>query len=63
MPATVAANRLSSETRAYDVLPDGRFVGLLSTSEADAPGSPNSAMQIRVVLNWFAELRRKVPSK
>jgi Tol biopolymer transport system component len=62
LAASVTGNRLSSQTRAYDVLPDGRLVGLISASDADAPGSANSAAQIRVVVNWFEELKRRVPA-
>src|SRR5205814_2610915 len=29
LPARVTANRLSIEERAFDILPDGRFVGLV----------------------------------
>jgi Tol biopolymer transport system component len=42
--------------RPYDVLPDGRLIGI---GVADpAPGGP----QIHVVLNWFDELRRLAPA-
>jgi len=61
LPARVTADRIGSEMRAYDILPDGRFIGLVNTSEADslrAAGAP----EIRVVLNWFEELKRRVPT-
>jgi hypothetical protein len=52
---------LSIDVRAFDVLPDGRFVGLVSSGDAD----PSSVLapQIRVVLNWFEELKARVPSR
>jgi Tol biopolymer transport system component len=62
LPATVMANRTSVETRAYDVLPDGKFVGVVSSSELDSLGAV-AAPQIRVVLNWFDELKARVPTK
>jgi eukaryotic-like serine/threonine-protein kinase len=41
----------------YDVAPDGqRFLMLKATEQAQAP------TQINVVLNWFEELKRRVPS-
>jgi hypothetical protein len=41
----------------YDVFPDGqRFLMLKATEQAQAPD------QINVVLNWFEELKRRVPS-
>ncbi|MGH9254983.1 MAG: protein kinase domain-containing protein [Vicinamibacterales bacterium] len=42
---------------AYDVSPDGqRFLMVKETGQTTAP------VQIRLVLNWFEELRRKVPA-
>jgi eukaryotic-like serine/threonine-protein kinase len=61
LPARVTGDRTSSLYRAYDVLPDGRFVGLVNAGlSTDAPsGRPG---EIRVVLNWFEELKQRVPS-
>jgi hypothetical protein len=61
LPAIVTANRTSAETRAYDILPDGRFIGVVPASEPDSSGAP--AAQFRVVLNWTEELKRLVPTK
>jgi hypothetical protein len=64
----VTANRISSERRAFDILPDGRFVGVVSDEpEGEATqsrfalttGAPGAEM--RVVLNWFEELKARVP--
>jgi Tol biopolymer transport system component len=50
-----------AQPRAYDILPDGRFVGLIDASDPD--GSPaNGTSEIRVVLNWFEELKARVQS-
>jgi hypothetical protein len=49
-----------SVRRAFDITPGGRFVGLtdVERTESGAPMAP----QIQVVLNWFEELRARVPS-
>jgi hypothetical protein len=45
------------QTDDYDVSPDGqRFLMLKPSEQAGAP------TQINVVLNWFEELKRRVPS-
>ncbi|MDP2321980.1 MAG: protein kinase [Acidobacteriota bacterium] len=57
-PATVTGDRLSPQVRAWDVLPDGRLIGITPASD----GSPRrSFSEIRVVLNWFDELRQRMP--
>jgi hypothetical protein len=48
-----------TQPRAYDVLPDGRFVGLIDASEPDG-SLTNGTPEIRVVLNWFEELKARV---
>ena len=58
-PFRINANNLNSQTRAFDVLPDGRFVGLIDASEPDG-GVANGTYEIRVVLNWFEELKARV---
>jgi serine/threonine-protein kinase len=62
LPARVTANRLSGEPRAYDILPDGRFVGLVSGSEPQQTDDATTS-QIRVVVNWFEELNARVPAR
>jgi hypothetical protein len=49
-----------AEWRGYDVLPDGRFITLLPTDDASNGGAPS---EMRIVLNWFEELKRLVPAK
>jgi hypothetical protein len=49
------------QTRPFDVLPDGRFVGVAVAGQNQG-GLPSQG-EIRVVLNWFDELRRLVPAK
>ena len=50
--------------RTFDIMPDGRIVGLVTTGQSQN-GSPVQAQlqQIQVVLNWFEELKSKVPTK
>ncbi len=48
--------------RAYDILPDGRFVGLVEPSETgSSPGAASA--QVRIVLNWTEELKQRVPTR
>ena len=49
---------LSLDVRGYDVLPDGRIVSVSSASTGTTV-----PLEIRVVLNWFEELKRIAPSK
>ena len=42
----------------YHIMPDGRILGLVSA--ADDAGMP-AVSEIRVVLNWFEELKAKLP--
>ena len=48
------------DARGYDVFPDGRVVSL-SPLIGSSPAAPQG--EIRVVLNWFEELKRLVPVK
>jgi len=58
IPATVTGARVSSMNRTYDVMPDGRFVGVVNASETqDSP-----RLEIRVVLNWLEELKQRLPA-
>jgi Tol biopolymer transport system component len=43
--------------RPYDILPDGRIVAVAPAGQSGGPG----ATEIRVVVNWFEELKAKVP--
>jgi hypothetical protein len=43
----------------YDITPDGKFVGLVSAGQTEhVLGSLN---EMHVVLNWFEELKARVP--
>ena len=51
-----------SDVRNYDITPAGKFVALVDPREAGASGTP-AAPEIQVVLNWFEELKQRVPTK
>ena len=58
----VFVERGPSIERPYDVMPDGRFLAVVPAGQSTASGAP-AAPQIQVVLNWFEELKRRVPTK
>jgi len=48
-------------TRPYDITPDGqRFLMVFPAAQADSVAEP-SGEQINIVLNWFEELKERVP--
>jgi dipeptidyl aminopeptidase/acylaminoacyl peptidase len=49
------------DSRSFDIMPDGRIVGI-GTVWQNQTDSPESS-PMRVVLNWFEELKRLVPTK
>jgi len=58
-PVAIRHERLSTETRDFDLMPDGR---LLLTTPGDESGKGlDTSPQIRIVLNWFEELKRLTP--
>ena len=58
LPARVTAARTSNEPRAFDILPDGRFIGLIGSGSDSL-----AAIELRLVLNWFEELKQRAPVK
>jgi hypothetical protein len=45
--------------RTFDITPDGKFVGVITSGSSQTQaGAPP---QIQVVLNWFEELKTRVP--
>jgi hypothetical protein len=49
---------LNTGLRNYDITPDGqRFLVVTQADETDLSARP----QINIVLNWFSELRERVP--
>jgi Tol biopolymer transport system component len=61
LPMAVRHDRVSTDVRDYDLLRDGR---LLITLPGDDQSSPvDVSSQMRVVLNWFEELKQRLPVK
>jgi eukaryotic-like serine/threonine-protein kinase len=59
LPIAARHDRVSTDVRDFDLLPDGR---LLITLPADEQSSSGDVVpQFRIVLNWFGELKQKVP--
>ena len=49
-----------TSVRTYDILPDGKhFIGVVPAGQARS--GPASAPQIQVVLNWFEDVKQRVP--
>jgi eukaryotic-like serine/threonine-protein kinase len=48
--------------RQFDLMPDGRFIGLAVPGQAETSTGP-AAPEVRIVLNWFEELKQRVPIK
>jgi hypothetical protein len=46
------------ESAFYDVAPDGRRFLMLKAAPATQSGTPS---ELHVVVNWFEDLRRRVP--
>ena len=44
--------------RSFDSMPDGRIVGVGTAGQVIGPG----ASELRVVVNWFEELKARVPA-
>jgi hypothetical protein len=59
--ARAFADRGSGFERNNDVTLDGkRFLGVVAAGQTTASGAP-AVSQIQVVLNWFEELKTRVP--
>jgi serine/threonine-protein kinase len=59
-PATITGDRLSPEPRIFDILPDGRFIGVVNSTRT---GQAGVNRQLRVVLNWTEELAQRLGAK
>jgi serine/threonine-protein kinase len=51
-----------SDVRNYDITPAGKFVALVDPREPGVSATA-AAPEIQVVLNWFEELKQRVPTK
>jgi Tol biopolymer transport system component len=61
LPRNPMPGLLSVEWRGYDLLPDGRFISLAPSSGENPTGVPQ--VELRVFLNWFEDLKRRVPTQ
>jgi hypothetical protein len=59
---TSAGNSGQANFRNYDLTADGKILGLVDASEQTHSGNTD-APEFRVVLNWFEELKARVPAK
>ena len=59
-PARVSGDRLSADPRICDILPDGRFIGVINSTRT---GQVGLTRQLRVVLNWTEELAQRLETK
>jgi serine/threonine-protein kinase len=58
LPLSFTDRTSNSTVRNHDILPDGRFLGVVSVQQEQGGTSTN---RINVVLNWFEELKQRVP--
>jgi WD40 repeat protein len=61
LPMAARHDRVSTDVRDFDLLRDGRLLITLPGDDQSSPG--DVAPQMRVVLNWFEELKQRVPVK
>jgi hypothetical protein len=45
----------------FDMMPDGRILGLVTPGLTDTITPTSGSRQIQVVLNWFEELKAQLP--
>ena len=50
----------ASDPRVWDITGNGKLIGATDADDTASSGTP-AAPQIRVVLNWFEELKQRVP--
>ncbi len=52
----------AGSTRSFDIMPDGeRFVATVPVSDEETEGDEATAAKINIILNWFEELKERVP--
>jgi hypothetical protein len=64
VPKQFPFNLAPGSKRSYDMLPDGKgFIGVMSAAASSALSESGSAAapQIQVVLNWFEDVKQRVP--
>jgi serine/threonine protein kinase/Tol biopolymer transport system component len=64
VPAPRAFNIGNAQTspRSHDIAPDGRFLGVIAAGQPATPTAIGT-QQMEFVINWFEELKQRVPVK
>ena len=63
-PASRFVERGPGAERNNDITRDGKqFIGVVAAGQSATASGTAAAPQIQVVLNWFEELRQRVPTK
>jgi serine/threonine-protein kinase len=60
-PRGFTIGNAQTNPRNHDIAPDGRFLGIVSAGQAPLGSRTNPPLEI--VINWFEELKRRVPEK
>ena len=60
VPGGFASNTTPAAPRNHDVTPDGKLIAVVASGQD--PSGPPATPEIRVVLNWFEELKQRVPT-
>ena len=58
-----ATNAGPNGVRNHDIARDGRVIAVVPSGQTPSVTGAPAAPQIQVVLNWFEELKAKVPTK
>jgi eukaryotic-like serine/threonine-protein kinase len=61
IPRGFTESTTPTNQRGYDIMPDGRWVGVVPSAASKFRAS--QVTQIEVVVNWFEELKSRVPTK
>jgi hypothetical protein len=60
-PRSGFGTQVGAVVRTFDILPDGkRFIGVVPVGQPQ-PGA--AGFQIQVVLNWFEDVKHRVPTR
>src|SRR5207253_10535967 len=59
-PKPLPVDIVNTQGRPYDITPDGKQF-LVMLRPADAQSFEKATLQINMVLNWFEELKQRVP--
>jgi hypothetical protein len=60
---SVTRFRYSQNFRTYDVLPDAKYYAVIRNGAQTATVINTQPPEIKVVLNWFEELKKLVPNE